>query len=139
MTTPYHSMLHVPRWLRAFHSTAAVFAYIGGLVPLVWLAAFYSFIVRVRLESGFWPTMSGGPDRSSLAFHIHDSLIGSGIVALPLWFVSWFVAAAGLTLVDPTVFPLRSFFLLLLVWLCCAAVFIADPGSFFRWFFLHGD
>ncbi len=139
MSTTHDSERYVPRWLRAFHATAAAFVYIGGLLPLFWLAAFYCFIVRVRLAAGSWPIVAGGPDRYYFGFGVHDFLVGSGLFILPLSFVSWCVASGGFTLIAPTVVPFRRFIFLFLVWLGVAALVIADPGSFFRWYFLYSD
>ncbi|MEI7776585.1 MAG: hypothetical protein WCK17_17625, partial [Verrucomicrobiota bacterium] len=66
---------HVVRWLRVFLRIAIWFVYAGGALPLLWLIAFYSFIVRVRLSAGVWPDSSAVFDRHTFHFHFHELLV----------------------------------------------------------------
>ena len=130
---------HITGWHRAFHVFAAVFCYLGGVVPLCWILAFYGFIVRVRLAAGVWPLSSSGFDHFAFSFPLHELLVSSGIFILPLFFVSWVVASAGSSLLAPPVISFRRFLYLLSIWLASAALVFADPGHFIDWYFFYSN
>ena len=128
---------HTGRWLRVFRRIATWFVYIGGALPLLWLIAFYSFIVRVRLSAGVWPDSSAVFDRHSFHFHFHELLVTSGAFLLPLFFVSWIVGSSGYALTSPGVLSSRRFFVLLIPWCAALALVFIDPASFMDWYFFR--
>ena len=127
------------RWRGVFLSAAVAFVHVGGVLPLGWLLAFYGFIVRVRISADIWPTPSAGFDRFSFPFDRHETLVSAGVFFLPLFFVSWAVAAGGWSLVAPGVLPFRRFLGLLSIWLTSAVLIFIDPGHFVAWYFFSSN
>jgi hypothetical protein len=134
LTNPEHD---AGRWFRVFRRIETWFVYAGGALPLLWLIAFYSFIVCVRLSAGVWPDSSAVFDRHSFHFYFHELLVTSGTFFLPIFFVSWIVASSGFALTFPKAVSLRRFFILLIPWCVIVALVFIDPASFMDWYFFH--
>ena len=105
------------------------------LVPVALLAAFYSFVVRARMELGRWPILME-PDPKTLAFptaHTHmDTVALLGLAAL-CCFLPWLLTARmRKQVITTTKWTTLGF--LASPWLLVIAVLIFDPGSYVAWF-----
>ena len=107
---------------------------IYSLVPVALLAAFYSFVVRARLELGRWPVPMQ-PDPKNLPFAAdHMEVVFWLFVFSLCCFVPWLLMTCfrkGL-IPETRFFPTIAF--LALPWLLVLAAFLLDPGSFVVWF-----
>lgn len=107
--------------------------YVSSVLPLVWLACLYAFVMRARLILGTWPSLESGPARHHLGFSIHERLVSGGMIFLPIWFVVWCL------LTTPASVSSRRFVALLCLWGLPVAIAALDPGRFFRWYVLYSD
>lgn len=52
--------------------------------PVVWLAIFYSLVLRTRIAVGHWPYYAH-PDPKDTGFDIHYFVVGLGLVTIPFF------------------------------------------------------
>jgi hypothetical protein len=102
-------------------------------IPFLWMAAFWTFVLRARVALGEWPAPYR-PDPKDLGFDIHYVLLVAG---MPLALAAAIVAPALLLRPRAEGRSRRQIAAALLA-LAGGAILIAwgqiDPGSFLYWF-----
>ncbi len=106
-------------------------AWLPALLPLGYLALFYSYVLRARLVLGVWPRPYQ-PDPKDLGFHLHYLAV---LLALPVWLISPTLLLVWLLLWPrgqrkALLWPLLAF---LLIWLFGWLLLRLDPGQFGAW------
>ena len=102
-------------------------------IPFLWMAAFWSFVLRARVAIGYWPAPYR-PDPQDLGFDIHHFLLVAG---MPLALTAAILAPA-LFLWPRAAGRSRPQVVAALLALGGGAILIVwgqtDPGSFLYWF-----
>jgi hypothetical protein len=106
-----------------------------GVYPLVWLAAFYTFIFNARIFLGFWPQFNS-PDPKRLWFGLqvmHNVLYYAVTIWPPFAVASVFLSIYGLgsSKEHRFLFSLVTCVGSNLLLFLCGHI---DPGGFLRWF-----
>lgn len=112
-------------WYRGFQCLATAFCYIGGLLPLGWLATAYALVFRYCLALRDEP----GQRLSSISFPFHHDLVTMGIFVLPLFFLPWAVSSGGFSIGAPHFVSFRRFMVLLSIWPMTLIYVLVDPGG----------
>jgi hypothetical protein len=102
---------------------------IGALLPLACAAAFYAFVIRTRIEFGFWPHPYH-PDPKSTGFVFHVWAVVVLHVATLVISIPWI---AGFLFKVREYSRLRSL-ALLTPWMVYLALMWLDPFRFIDWF-----
>ncbi len=102
------------------------------LVPVLSLAAFYSFVLRARWAIGHWPTYNH-PDPKLLGFQFHHVAVTLLMVVLP---VAGLVALGylGATLRQPSRQSKSMRWAMIALFGLAVVLWTADPGGFVNWF-----
>jgi hypothetical protein len=125
-------------WYGAFLRFTSAVVHFGALFPVLWLASFYAFIIRIRVLAGEWPPDAGGYSRFSDAFQLHERFISWGVFVLPFVFISW-LPIAGFAAFMPRAMSGRRFLGLLALWLSVPAIALLDPLHLLEWYFLSSE
>ena len=101
------------------------------LAPALWLLVFYSLVLRVRLELGYWP-QPGNPDPMMLDFAGYQAAIyfcTAFALVSPIGVLAFILLHRGLNISIRN--PLMTF---AVSGLLMALLIRFDPASFLRWF-----
>lgn len=116
-------------------NTKAVFSIIKKyllMFPILYIAIFYSFVLRARILLKVWPTPYN-PDPKSLGFHIHQVLIFLflylALASIPL-LIYWVVFLSR-----PMLKNKMNIFVVSLSWAALFILVYLDLFRFFYWFF----
>jgi hypothetical protein len=119
---------------RKLHLSLNLMLVIYSFVPMALLVAFYSFVVRARLELGRWPVPMR-PDPKSLPFardHM-DAVFWLFVFSL-CCFAPWMLMACFRKQLIPETRFFPTLTLFALPWLLLAVACLLDPGRFVEWF-----
>ena len=123
-------------WIRPLGSERVLRAALvaSAVVPAGWVAAFYAFVLRARLQLGDWPRPYQ-PDPKALGFHVHHALLWLGLVPCALAPYVWLAAAL---IGWRSAVPRRVILLSGAGLAACETLFLGlsylDPGAFAEWF-----
>jgi len=101
------------------------------LAPALWLVVFYSFVLRVRLELGYWP-QPGNPSPLMIDFSSYQAAIffcSAFALVSPIGVLAFTLLHRGLhiSIRNPLLTFIGSGLLMVLL-------IRFDPASFLRWF-----
>ena len=104
-----------------------------ALTPAALVGWFYLYVLRQRLELGFWPRPSQ-PDPKDAGHVFHHLSIYLGVLLVPL--ISIFVACLIVqrAFEDKRFLWWLAFAVLVLSFGCYLGVMYIDPGDFWAWF-----
>lgn len=101
------------------------------VMPWLWLAVFYAFVLRARLFLGTWP-VPYRPDPKDLGFHGHSVFIILLFLCVPLAVLAWSVLTPRRKRrSEETLRPSLAFWCGVGLIVLVVAV---DPGRFLEWF-----
>ena len=121
--------VRIDPFIRPFH----IFAFVIAGFPVLWLGAFYNYVMMARLHLGYWPQYNR-PDPKRLGWSIPHDLLWLGLAYCPyVWLVALCVVLFARFRSDA--FPV--WYAVVILWLSMALYFLFlsyDPGNFFDWF-----
>lgn len=114
-------------------TTPATVVHALASLPLLWVAWFYLYVLRLRFDRGSWP-LSSGYDRTGGKYLLHGLSIYLGVVVVPL------LAATAVGFIirrkskDPHFRWWLAGGLLTLSFGSYLGVMYLDPGDYWHWF-----
>ena len=100
--------------------------------PFFWLAGFYCLVLRTRLAVGHWPYYAH-PDPKDTGFDTHYSIVGFGLLAVPILGL----AASSLGWISRLRLRDVPWWLVVAPFLVAVATIVylnLEPGDFIGWF-----